>query len=155
MNTAVLDESAPQLSHPFVRHMVTQLRAMDSYGTYDTWSDCRVLDPVILTKERRREIPVVGDPDDTTISRVKAFYNAVSCTIEIESGLMAVPIVNLSHEGFGRAIVTVGRLIVVDKILRDVHRFGFDSLEKMIEEVEKVTSKALNLINEHRAAAVA
>ena len=52
--------------------------------------------------------------------------------------------------GFGRAIVTVGKLIVVDRTLRDVHRFGFDSLEKLIAEVEKVTSKAITLVNQHR-----
>lgn len=153
MSTEVLEESAPLLAHPFVKQVVTQLRAMDSYGTYDTWTDCRVLDPLILTKERRREIPVIGDPDDTTISRVKAFYNAISCRVEAESGLMAVPMINLSHEGFGRAIITVGKLIVMDKILRDVHRFGFESLEKLIAEVDKLTGKALEIINEHKAVA--
>jgi probable nitrogen fixation protein len=150
MTSEILNESAPLLAHPFVKQVVTQLRATDSYGTYDTWTDCRVLDPLILTKERRREIPVIGDPDDITISRVKAFYNAISCRIEAESGLMAVPMINLSHEGFGRALITVGRLIVMDKILRDVHRFGFDSLEKLIDEVDKLTAKALGVIAEHR-----
>ena len=33
----------------------------------------------------------------------------------------------MSHEGFGRMILTAGRLIVVNKHLRDVHRFGFES----------------------------
>ena len=96
---------------------------------------------------------MVGDPDETTIARLKAYYNAIASTIERESGLMAVPMVNLTHEGFGRAIVTVGKLIVVDKTLRDVHRFGFDSLEKLIAEVEKVTSKAITLVNDHREVA--
>ncbi|RLU02012.1 NifX-associated nitrogen fixation protein [Ketobacter sp.] len=150
MTDAVVEESNPLMTHPFVKQVVTQLRAMDSYGTYDTWSDAKVLDPMILTKERRREIPVVGDPDETTISRLKAYYNAIASTIELECGLMAVPMVNLTHEGFGRAIVVVGKLIVVDKTLRDVHRFGFDSLDKLIAEVDKVTSKAITLVNEHR-----
>lgn len=153
MTTDVLNENAPLLAHPFVKQVVTQLRATDSYGTYDTWTDCRVLDPLILTKERRREIPVIGDPDDITISRVKAFYNAISCRIEAECGLMAVPMINLTHEGFGRAIITVGKLIVMDKILRDVHRFGFDSLDKLIEEVDKLTAKALTIVTDHRAVA--
>ena len=153
MTDAVVEENNPHMTHPFVKQGVTQLRALDSYGTYDTWTDAKVLDPMILTKERRREIPVVGDPDETTIARLKAYYNAIASTIERESGLMAVPMVNLTHEGFGRAIVTVGKLIVVDKTLRDVHRFGFDSLEKLIAEVEKVTSKAITLVNDHREVA--
>ena len=68
----VLEDNAGALAHPFVSQIIIQLRAVDSYGTYDTWSDAKVLDPMILTKERRREIPIVGDPDEVTISRVKA-----------------------------------------------------------------------------------
>ncbi|WP_369855647.1 NifX-associated nitrogen fixation protein [Candidatus Thalassolituus haligoni] len=153
MNDTVIDADNAQLANPLVRQVVVQLRAMDSYGTYDTWSDDKVLDPMILTKARRREIPVVGDPDETTVARIKAYYNALSTTIEKESGLMAVPVINITHEGFGRAMIIVGKLVVLDKVLRDVHRFGFDSLEKMIEEIEKVSSKAVALINDHRVVA--
>ncbi|TNE76736.1 MAG: NifX-associated nitrogen fixation protein [Gammaproteobacteria bacterium] len=155
MNEAVLDEAvvgadAPLLTDPYVKQVVTQLRAMDSYGTYDTWTDDRVLDPMILTKARRREIPVVGDPDETTVSRVKAYYNAIACAIEAECGLMCMPIVNLTHEGFGRAMLIVGKLVVFDKTLRDVHRFGFDSLEKLVDEMSKSIAKSLALVEAHR-----
>lgn len=149
----VVTESDAALAHPFVKQMVVQLRAMDSYGTYDTWSDARVLDPLVLTKERRRQIPVVGDPDETTVSRVKAYYNAIAQMVERETGLLAVPVINLTHEGFGRALILVGKLVALDKSLRDVHRFGFDSLEKMEEEAEKVLGKAVGLVSEHRTVA--
>ena len=150
---AILEEGAEVLEHPFLKQMVIQLRAVDSYGTYDTWSDTKVLDPLILTKARRREIPVVGDPDETTITRVKAFYNGLAQMIEKETELMAVPVINLTHEGFGRAFIVVGKLVALDKTLRDVHRFGFDSPEKLIEDAEKMLSKAVDLINAHRAVA--
>lgn len=146
----VVTESDAALAHPFVKQMVVQLRAMDSYGTYDTWRDARVLDPLVLTKERRRQIPVVGDPDETTVSRVKAYYNAIAQMVERETGLLAVPVINLTHEGFGRALILVGKLVALDKSLRDVHRFGFDSLGKMVEEAEKVLSKAVGLVTQHR-----
>lgn len=147
---AVVTENDELLSHPYIRQIVTQLRALDSYGTYDNWSDDKVLDPIVLTKERRREIPVVGDPDETTISRLKAYYNAIASIIEKECGLMAVPFVNLTHEGFGRALIIIGKLVVMDKTLRDVHRFGFDSLDKLVAEIEKASNKALALIEQHR-----
>ena len=79
---AVVRDDAPALQDPVIKQMVVQLRAMDSYGTYDTWSDARVLDPLVLTRERRRAIPIVGDPDEVTLSRVKAFYNALAQMIE-------------------------------------------------------------------------
>ena len=47
--------------------------------------------------------------------------------IEKECKLLAVPLVHLTHEGFGRAIITVGKLVAVEETLRDVHRFGFPS----------------------------
>lgn len=155
MTTAavVIDENSAAMTHQFIKMMIVQLRAMDSYGTYDTWSDVDVLDPMILTKERRKEIPVVGDPDETTLSRVKAYYNALAQAIERETGLMAVPIINITHEGFGRALILTGKLVALDKTLRDVHRFGFDSLEALIAEGEKLIGKATALINEQRTVA--
>lgn len=153
MNTAVISDQDLGLKHPFIKQMIVQLRAMDSYGTYDTWTDVDVIDPMILTKERRKEIPVVGDPDETTLSRVKAYYNALAQAVERETGLMAVPVINITHEGFGRALILVGKLVALDKTLRDVHRFGFDSLDALIAEAEKLIGKATALINEQRIVA--
>ncbi|QEP44379.1 NifX-associated nitrogen fixation protein [Ectothiorhodospiraceae bacterium BW-2] len=153
MSGAVIDENDPLLAGPFANEMVRQMRAIDTYGSYDSWSTAKILAPFILTKEMKREIPVVGDPDETLIARLKAYYNALSATIEKEAGLMAVPVINLTHEGFGRAMIVVGKLVVVDKTLRDVHRFSFDSLEKMVTEADKVVSQAVTLIDRHRAAA--
>jgi len=133
----------------FIQEMVKQMRAIDTYGTYDDWTEAKIMDPFIMTKERKAEISVVGDSDEITMSRVKAFYNAISSLIEKECRLMAVPMLNLSHEGFGRAIITVGKLIVVDKTLRDMHRFGFKSLSKMKDEADKLLSVALEIIGKY------
>jgi probable nitrogen fixation protein len=142
----VIEENDELLQSNISREILKQLKAVDSYGTYDGWSEAKILDPLILTKERKREIPIIGDPDEITMSRVKSYYNALASLIEKESGLMAVPVINLSHEGFGRAFVTVGRLIVLDKTLRDVHRFGFPSLAKLNEEAATLIGKAVELI---------
>ena len=150
---AVVQENDQFLQNPIVKQMVVQLRAMDGYGTYDTWTDARVLDPLILTKARRKAIPVVGDPDETVISRIKAFYNAISQLLERETGLLAVPVINITHEGFGRVLIVVGKLVAFDKILRDVHRFGFDSLETLATDAQKIVHKATTLVNEHRVVA--
>jgi probable nitrogen fixation protein len=137
------------LESDFVKEMVRQMRAVDTYGTYDNWPVAKILAPFVLTKEQKRDIPVVGDPDEITMSRVKAFYNAIAAMIEAECGLMAVPMINLTHEGFGRAIITVGKLVVLDKTLRDVHRFGFPSLSKFKDEADKLLSVALEIIGQH------
>lgn len=144
-----IETNDPVLETDFSKEMVRQMRAVDTYGTYDEWPVEKILDPFVLTKEKKREIPVVGDPDEITMSRVKAFYNAISAMIEKECGLMAVPMINLTHEGFGRALITVGKLVVMDKTLRDVHRFGYPTLSKMKDEADKLLAVALEIIGQH------
>lgn len=147
--TAEIEPQADLLTTDYIKEMVKQMRALDSYGTYEGWPVERILAPYVVTKEQRRGIPVIGDPDEETLSRVKAFYNAIASLIEKECGLMAVPMVNLSHEGFGRAVITVGKLVVLDKTLRDIHRYGFESLSKMKDEADKLLSVALEIIGKY------
>jgi probable nitrogen fixation protein len=139
----------PIFETDFVKEMARQMRALDTYGTYAGWTVEKILDPYILTKERKANIPMIGDPDDETISRVKAFYNAIAVLIEKECKLLAVPLVHLTHEGFGRAIITVGKLVAVEKTLRDVHRFGFPSLSKMKDDADKMLGIALERIGQY------
>jgi probable nitrogen fixation protein len=147
--TAKIDANDPVLSTDLAVELVRQIRAIDAYGTLDNQSDAEVLAPFILTKEEKRELPIVGDPDELVVARMRAFYNAISALIEKECGLMAVPLLNLTHEGFGRALITVGKLVVMDKTLRDVHRFGFESLSKLKDEADGILSVALKIIGEH------
>ena len=146
MNQAVAAD--PLLSTDFIQEMVKQMRAVDSYGTYDGWPAERVLAPYVLTKEQKREIPIIGDPDEILLARIKCFYNAIASLIEKECGQMAVPMINITHEGFGRGVITVGKLVVMDKTLRDVHRYGYESLSKMKDEGDKLLS-ALEIIGKH------
>jgi probable nitrogen fixation protein len=144
--TAELD---PILTTDYIKEMVKQMRAIDSYGTYDDWSVEQILAPFIKTKEERRQIPVIGDPDEEILARVKCFYNAIAVMIEKECGHMAVPMINITHEGFGRALITVGKLVVMDRTVRDVHRFSFDSLSKMKDEADKLLSVALEIVGKY------
>jgi probable nitrogen fixation protein len=152
-NALVIQEDDINLSSDIVKDMIKQLRAIDSYDSYDGWSEAKIIDPIVLTKERKKNIPVIGDPDEITIARLKAYYNSLATLIEKKSGLMAAPMIHISHEGFGRALIMVGKLIVVDKILRDTHRFGFSSLEDMRDKSDKIIGNALALIEKYHAAA--
>lgn len=133
----------------FMREMLRQMRALDSYGVYDGKSTEQLLAPFVLTKEARAAIPILGDPDQITLSRVRAFYNAIAVLIEKECGKMAVPLVHLSHEGFGRVLITVGKLVALDRSLRDAHRFGFESFSKMKTEADKQLSIAIELVGRY------
>ncbi len=147
--TVLIAEDDAVLQSDFAGEMIRQMRAIDTYGTYDDWSVAKILEPFVLTKEMKREIPIIGDPDEIILARVKAFYNAMASMIERQCGFMAVPLLNLSYEGFGRVIITVGKLVVLDKTLRDVHRFGFPSITKMKQDADKLLIAATDVISKH------
>ncbi len=147
--TVLTSEDDTVLESDFAGEMIRQMRAIDLYGTYDDWSVAKILEPFVLTKAMKREIPIIGDPDEIILARVKAFYNAIASMIERDCGFMAVPLLNLSYEGFGRVIITVGKLVVLDRTLRDVHRFGFPTMTKMKEDADKLLMAATDVISKH------
>ena len=133
----------------FVRELVKQWRAQDSFGTWEKKSDELLLEPYVVDKEKRKTLPIMGDPDPETLWRLELFYNAVGMAIEKQTGGMVSPMMKMHHEGFGRMVLIAGRLIVVNKQLRDVHRFGFLSLEKLAEEGQKLVAAGVEMINKY------
>jgi len=133
----------------FLKELIKQWRAQDIHGSWDAKTDLDLLEPYILTREKRREIPIMSDPDPETLWRMELFYNAVGLAVERVTGVMVSPLMKLHHEGFGRLVLTAGRLIVMNKHLRDVHRFGFDSLEKLESEGEKLVADAIEWIEKY------
>lgn len=139
-------DTEPGADSPFVKELIKVWRAQDAHGTWDNKSDLDLLAPYIIDKQKRREIPIIADPDPDTIWRVELFFNAVALSIERETRVMVSPMLKMSHEGFGRMVLIGGRLIVVNKQLRDIHRFGFDSLEKLAEQGEKYVNEGVDMI---------
>jgi len=141
--------AAADRSSTFLKELAKQFRAQDTYGTWDKKSDAELLEPYILDREKRHAIPIVGDPDPETLWRVELFFNAVGLAIERETGVMVTPIMKMHHEGFGRMVLCAGRLIVVNRQLRDVHRFGFRDSEKLAQEGEKLVAEAIEMIRKY------
>ena len=137
---------SPVLQDAFVRELVKQIRAQDTHGVWDGKSDADLLAPYILSAEQRRALPIIGDPDPETLWRLELFHNAVGLAIERATGCMVSPLMNMSHEGFGRAVLTAGRLVVVNRHLRDVHRFGYPSLETLAEAGDKLVAEGVDMI---------
>ena len=131
---------------PFLKALAQQIRVNDSYGTFRNWSDELLLKPFIVTKEQKRKISVEGEVDPITKGRIMAFYRAIAYRIESETGQLAQVVVDLSHEGFGWALVFCGRLLVVSKTLRDAQRYGFNSFEQLEDEGEKLVQKGIDYI---------
>ena len=146
-------EKAALTDSVFFKELIKQWRAQDSYGAWDKKSDLELLAPYVVTKEQRREIPIMGDPDPETLWRLELFYNAVGLAVERATGIMVSPMMKMHHEGFGRLVLLAGRLVVFNKNLRDMHRFGFESFEKLVAEGEKFVSEACAMIEKFPEAA--
>jgi probable nitrogen fixation protein len=142
------DSVADALPMEFLGELVKQWRAQDTHGAWEGKSDELLLAPYILSKEQRREMPIIGDPDPETLWRLELFYNAVGLTIEKHTGVMVAPMIKIHHEGFGRLVLTAGRLIVINRHLRDVHRFGFPSREKLASEGAKQVADGVAMVRQ-------
>jgi probable nitrogen fixation protein len=140
-------------ANAFLQELTRQMRAQDHYGTFRSWEDRVVLAPFVVSKQRKKEISVEGDVDPVTQLRVLSFYRAVAALIEKETGKLCQVVIDLSHEGFGWALVWTGRLMVVSRTLRDAQRFGFDSLEKLAAEGEKLTRAGVEFVQRFPEAA--
>jgi len=142
-------DDAAALQRPFLATLVRLLRAEDTYGAWEGKTDEQLLRPFVVTKEERRAIPIMGDPEPEVLWRLDKFYVAIGLCIEQKTGVMTGPMMKLSHEGFGRVVLIAGQLIAHSKHLRDVHRFGFDSLSALAAEGEKFVAKGVEAIEAH------
>ncbi|MEK9282150.1 MULTISPECIES: NifX-associated nitrogen fixation protein [unclassified Bradyrhizobium] len=144
--TAKMEQQGSAVNAPFLIELVKIWRAQDANGAWDGKGDFDLLEPYILDKKKRRALPIIGDPDPDTLWRLELFFDAVALSIERETGVMIQPILKMHHEGFGRIVLIAGRLIAVNKQLRDVHRFGFDNFVNLAQEGDKYVSDGIDLI---------
>ncbi len=91
MVEAATVESPALTESVFFKELIKQWRAQDSYGAWDKKSDLELLAPYIVTKDQRREIPIMGDPDPETLWRLELLYNAVGLAVERGTGIMVSP----------------------------------------------------------------
>ena len=149
VNTMDTPSDDAALNAPFLRSLVALVRAQDRFGIWEKKDDVALLAEFVVDKEKRKLIPIVGDPDPDLLSRLEWFYGAIGLQVESRTGVMASPLMQMSHEGFGRMVLTAGRLVVINKHLRDVHRFGFPSLAKLAAEGTKVVDDAVAWIEKY------
>lgn len=127
----------------FLQELVKQVRAQDLYGVYRNWKDELVIANYVVSKEKKKEISLEKDVDQATQLRITYFYRAIAARVEQETGKLCQVAIDLSHEGFGWAIIWSGQLIVQCRTLRDAHRFGYSSLKKLADQGEKLVNSGV------------
>lgn len=147
--TAVASRGGPLPPSAFLDELVMVLRAEDSWGAWEDLGDAELLAGYILTPEERRDVPITGEPEPEQVWRLEQFYAAVGLLVGRRTGCAAAPMSRIHWEGFGRVVLIAGRLVVLSRHLRDVHRFGFASFAELASEGERLTAEAAAVIAEH------
>lgn len=145
--TEIVDSDIYQSA--FMQEVLRQIKAHDSYGVRDGWTPDRLLEPFF----RKRTVEAGCVVDQAAQLRLSTFYQALAVLIEGECGQMVSLVSNVNDEGFGRVLLVVGRLVVLDKTVRDAGRFGFASPQAMQAEAEKLLAVAVGLIGKFPEAA--
>ncbi len=137
----------------FLQELARQVRAYDTFGVYSKWTDELVLAPFVVSKERKGKISLEGEVDPATQLRILSFYRTIAMLVEKETGQLCQVVIDLNHEGFGWALVWSGRLMVTARSLRDAHRFGYVSLEKLAAQGERLVKSGIEAVRRFPEAA--
>jgi probable nitrogen fixation protein len=140
-------------TNAFLPALLAQIRAADTYGRLDSAEDSRLLAPFIVTSAQKAEISLEGPVPPATLGRIRVYYQALAAAIEKATGVMTFAVVDLNDEGFGRALVLAGRLVVVSDTVRDAQRYGFVTRDKLGARGDRSLASALTIIDTHPGAA--
>jgi probable nitrogen fixation protein len=130
----------------FVRELVRQLRAHGDDSAWDGRTDAELLRPFLVRKGRGADEEA---PDPDVFWRIELFHAAVGVCIEARTGVTCTPMLRMHHQGFGRVVLLAGRLVAVNRVLRDAGRFGFASPEELALAGERLVAAGVTLVERY------
>jgi len=135
----------------FIDTLIGQVRALDQFGTWTNRTNEDILiEKYVKTKEDLQNIPVIADIDEMQVQDIRLIYQAIALAFEKKTGVMCSVVMEMSHEGFGRAVVIADKIVITNKFFKDAHRFSFRTYDKLIEEGDKMLDNALKIYEEYK-----
>jgi probable nitrogen fixation protein len=55
----------------------------------------------------------------------------------------------MSHEGFGRAVVIADKIVITNKFFKDAHRYSFRTYNDLITSGDKMLEDAISIYNKY------
>lgn len=140
-----------ELETLFTDTLIGQVRALDQFGTWANKSDEELLtEKYVKTKEDLKNIPVIADIDEMQIQDIRLIFQAVALAFEKKTGIMCSVVMEMSHEGFGKAVVISDKIVLTNKFFKDAHRYSFRTLEKLKEEGKKMVENAMKTYEKYK-----
>jgi probable nitrogen fixation protein len=135
----------------FIKTLIGQVRALDQFGTWAAKSNEEILvSKYVKTKEELKNIPVIADIDEMQIQDIRLIFQAIALAFEKKTSVMCSVVMEMSHEGFGRAVVIADKIVIVNKFFKDAHRYSFRTYEDLVSEGEKMIENAIKIYNEYK-----
>jgi probable nitrogen fixation protein len=134
----------------FIDTLIGQVRALDQFGTWANKDDKDILvEKYVKTKEQLKDIPVIADIDEMQVQDIRLVFQAIALAFEKKTGVMCSVVMEMSHEGFGRAVVIADKIVIVNKFFKDAHRYSFRTYEDLIKEGDKMLDNALKIYEQY------
>ncbi|MDR1555372.1 MAG: DUF269 domain-containing protein [Campylobacteraceae bacterium] len=128
----------------FLDTLIAQVRAQDKYDVWAKKSSEELLTKkYIKTKEDLKKIPIIADISDVGISDIRLIFQALSLAFEEKTKQMGTVVMEMNHEGFGRAVVLADKIVIADKFFKEAHRFGYRCIEDLVDEGGKMLKNAI------------
>lgn len=135
-----------ELEKLFIETLISQIRALDQFGTWAKKSDEEILsEKYVKSKEQLKNIPIIADIDEMQIKDIRLIFQSIALAFELKTGVMCSVVMEMSHEGFGRAVVLAEKIVITNKFFKDAHRYSFRTYDDLIKEGGKMLTDALKI----------
>jgi len=140
-----------ELEKLFIETLTSQIRALDQFGTWAKKSDEEVLgEKYIKSKDALKNIPIIADIDEMQIQDIRLIFQSIALAFELKTNIMCSVVMEMSHEGFGRAVVLAEKIVVTNKFFKDAHRYSFRTYDDLIKEGGKMLKDAIEIYETHK-----
>ena len=135
----------------YIDTLIGQVRALDQFGTWTHKTDEDILtEKYVKSKEDLKNIPVIADIDEMQIQDIRLIFQAIALAFEKKIGIMCSVVMEMSHEGFGRAVVIADKIVIVNKFFKDAHRYSFRTYDDLVKEGNKMLDNAIKIYTEYK-----
>lgn len=140
-----------ELETLFIETLTSQIRALDQFGVWVKKSNEEVLcEKYVKSKEQLKNIPIIADIDEMQIKDIRLIFQSIALAFELKTGVMCSVVMEMSHEGFGRAVVLAEKIAITNKFFKDAHRYSFRTYEDLIKEGGKMLKDAIEIYEMHQ-----
>ena len=140
-----------ELETLFIETLTSQIRALDQFGVWTKKSNEEVLcEKYVKSKEQLKNIPIIADIDEMQIKDIRLIFQSIALAFELKTGVMCSVVMEMSYEGFGRAVVLAEKIAITNKFFKDAHRYSFRTYEDLIKEGGKMLKDAIEIYEMHQ-----